>query len=71
MKIKITYKTDQELAGVLNAILNVFPSAKVHESDKHSPYKHVYLSIKEQRQNAEKQGKTVDAPCSSWYNKIK
>ena len=54
MKVRITYKTDQELAEMLSAILNAFPSARVHKSDKHEPYRHAYLSIKERRGNAER-----------------
>lgn len=53
MKVRITYKTDQELTEILSAILKAFPSAKVHKSDKYEPYKHAYLSIKERRENAE------------------
>ena len=48
MKIKITYlpAEDQEAADIQAAILRRFPGAKIHESEAHPPFKHIYLSTK-------------------------
>lgn len=48
MKIKITYLSaeDQEAADIQAAILRRFPGVKIHKSDAHPPFKHIYLTTK-------------------------
>ena len=49
MKVKITYLPEEEDAAVadLAALQLRHPDAKVHRSDRHPPYKHIYLTAKE------------------------
>lgn len=48
MKITIAYlpAEDQEAADIQAAILRRFPGAKIHKSEAHPPYKHIYLTTK-------------------------
>ena len=48
MKIKITYaaEEDQEVTRTVNAIKQLHPHIRVHKSDRHPPYKHLYLTVK-------------------------
>lgn len=46
MKIKIAFTPeDSESAAVAHdALLRLYPRAKVRESEKHPPFKHIYLT---------------------------
>lgn len=48
MKFKIAYlpEEEQEAAADLAALLSRHPGAKVHRSDVHPPFKHIYLTTK-------------------------
>ena len=49
MKVKITYQRGEERRAALMAAFakGLAPDAKVKESDKHPPYRHIYISSKE------------------------
>ena len=53
MKVKITYLPEEEVAAAadLAALQLRHPDAKVHRSDRHPPYKHIYLTAKEERKH--------------------
>lgn len=46
MKIKISYKQDEEknAGAAVMALLRVLPGAKVRKSDRHAPFIHTYLT---------------------------
>ena len=46
MKIKISYKPDEEkeATAAVVAFLRLHPGAKVHKSDKHAPFMHIYMA---------------------------
>lgn len=48
MKIKISYlpNEEQEAAGIQAAILRRFPEARIHKSEEHQPFKHIYVTTK-------------------------
>ena len=48
MKITIAYLPEEERkANLMKSIaLGIIPGAKVKESDRHAPFKHIYLSSK-------------------------
>ena len=50
MKITISYIEAEKntAAADLNALLQRHPGAKVKSSEKHPPFKHIYLSIKKE-----------------------
>lgn len=56
MKIKISYKPDEEkeAAASVVAFLRIHPDATVRKSDRHDPFRHIYIAT----QHAEK-------PCKS------
>lgn len=45
MKIKITYKTEQEADKVLKLLHPMLHYAKVKKSQAHPPYKHIYIEL--------------------------
>lgn len=49
MKIPIAYIAEEEEAAAadLAALLQVHPGAKVRKSDRHPPWKHIYLATRE------------------------
>ena len=49
MKWKCTYQPEEESAAAadLAALLQRHPGAKVKRSDKHPPYRHIYVTIPE------------------------
>ena len=47
MKIKITYRTDQEADRVLKLLQPILHYAKVKKSQTHPPYKHIYIEVVE------------------------
>lgn len=48
MKVTIAYLPGEERkAGIIEAFIKgLIPGAKVHESDRHAPFKHIYLTSK-------------------------
>lgn len=46
VKVKITYKPEQakEAAAALAALRQMFPTARVHETDRNAPTKALYLT---------------------------
>ena len=48
MKITIAYLPDEERnVGIIRAFVkSLLPETKVRESERHSPYKHIYLTTK-------------------------
>lgn len=48
MKFKISYlpEEEQEAAADLAALRSRHPGAKVHKSDAHPPFRHIYLTTK-------------------------
>lgn len=59
MKISIAYIPAQEegTAAIVAAILRLFPGAKVHESDRHAPFHHIYITTRK-----------PETPCGSKEN---
>lgn len=47
VKVKITYKPEQapEAAAALAALRRMFPTARVHETDRNAPTKALYLTV--------------------------
>lgn len=47
MKITLAYLPieDQDAADIQAAILRRFPDAKIHKSEAHPPFKHIYLTV--------------------------
>ena len=60
MKITIAYLPGEERkADLLKTIaLGAIPGAKVKESDRHTPFKHIYLTSKKPRSNETPKGST-------------
>lgn len=48
MKISIAHLPDEQekAAATLAALLQLHPSTKVRKSDRHPPFKHIYLTTK-------------------------
>lgn len=48
MKISIAHLPEEQesAAADLAVLLQRHPGARVHESDRHAPYKHIYLTTK-------------------------
>ena len=48
MKITLAYlETERKsAAAVLAALLRLFPTANIRESDRHPPYKHMYVTTR-------------------------
>ncbi len=48
MKITIAYLPEQEkkTAAIVATVLHLFPGAKVHESDRHAPFHHIYITTR-------------------------
>jgi len=48
MKITIAYLPDEDRnVGIIRAFVKgLFPETKVRESDRHAPFKHIYLTTK-------------------------
>ena len=48
MKITIAYLPEEEQKAKLlqSVALGIIPGAKVKESDRHAPYKHIYLTTR-------------------------
>lgn len=46
MKIKISYKPDEEkeAAASVEAFLRIHPDAIVRKSDRHDPFRHIYIA---------------------------
>lgn len=46
MKIKISYKLEEEKEATASmaAFLRLHPGATVRKSDRHDPYKHIYIA---------------------------
>lgn len=53
MKIKISYKPEEEkrATAAVVAFLRLFPGATVRKSDRHAPFRHIYITTKEPRQD--------------------
>ena len=49
MKITLAYIAEEEEAAAADpaALLQVHPGAKVRKSDRHPPWKHIYLATRE------------------------
>lgn len=45
MKIKITYRTDDELSDVLGCLTSGYEHIKLRRSDRHPPYRHAYITV--------------------------
>ena len=47
MKITVAYlPEDGDVSAVVAAILRLYPDAKVRKSDRHAPYRHIYMTTK-------------------------
>ena len=48
MKIKLAYTLEErkEAAAAMAALLRLYPGAKIRESSRHEPFKHMYLTTK-------------------------
>lgn len=48
MKITLAYipEEEQEANAATTAILRIYPRSKVRKSDRHPPFKHIYLTTK-------------------------
>lgn len=48
MKITIAYTQDEERSACLavRLLLRIFPAIRVHKSEHHPPYKHIYMTTK-------------------------
>lgn len=57
MKIKISYKSDEEKEATasLVAFLKLHPGATVRKSDRHDPFRHIYIATEKQ----------PDIPCNN------
>lgn len=49
MKLKITYHEDSEAQEVMNLLDPLLKQAKVKKSDKHAPYKHIYIELNQKK----------------------
>ena len=56
MKITIAYTAENEkkATAIMEGIKRICPEVKIRTSDRHSPYKHIYLSFPEQRHALDK-----------------
>lgn len=61
MKIKISYKPDEEKEATASvvAILRIHPGAIVRKSDRHAPFRHIYLTTEKRPENPCKNGGNV------------
>ena len=50
MKIKISYKPDEEKEATASvvAFLRLHPGATVRKSDRHDPFRHIYITTENQ-----------------------
>ena len=46
MKVTIAYLPTEEGEAALAALLQLYPGAKVRKSERHPPFKHIYLTTK-------------------------
>ncbi|MBQ3542150.1 MAG: hypothetical protein IJA45_03385 [Oscillospiraceae bacterium] len=62
MKIKISYKPDEEkeAAASVVAFLRIHPGAIVRKSDRHDPFRHIYIATEKQR----------NPPCKNTQNVV-
>ena len=53
MKVTIAYLPEEERsAGTIKTFIEaLIPGTRVRESDRHAPYKHIYLTIKKQKRS--------------------
>ena len=60
MKITIAYLPEEgNMASVIKGFIKrLHPDIKVHESDRHAPYKHIYLATKKPESNYGSQGQS-------------
>lgn len=56
MKIKISYKSDEEKEATASvvAFLKLHPGATVRKSDRHDPFRHIYIATQR-----------IEKPCKS------
>ena len=61
MKIKISYKPDEEKEATASvmAFLQIHPGATVRKSDRHDPFRHIYIATEKQQNPACKNTKNV------------
>ena len=61
MKIKISYKTDEEKEATasVEAFLRLHPGAIVRKSNRHDPFRHIYIATKIQQETTCQNCKTV------------
>ena len=62
MKIKISYKPDEEKEATASvvAFLRLHPGATVRKSDRHDPFRHIYIATEKQ----------PDTPCKKENNVV-
>lgn len=62
MKIKISYKPDEEKEAVASmvAFLQIHPGAIVRKSDRHDPFRHIYIATEKQQ----------NSPCKNIKNMV-
>lgn len=56
MKITFAYlpEEQEDANSGVSALKRLYPNMKLRKSEKHEPYRHVYLNIKSQLQNKQK-----------------
>lgn len=61
MKIKISYKQDEEKEATASmvAFLRLHPGAKVRRSDRHAPFIHIYITTERQEGHTCKNGENM------------
>lgn len=60
MKITIAYLPGEEpqVTKLKNVMCIVLGDAKVHESDRHAPFKHIYLTTRKAEKHSNSKGST-------------
>lgn len=64
MKGKISYEAWEEVdvAAIVAFMRRQFPGIKVHKSDNHPPYKHLYLTTRKSKNPCETKENTCHTP---------
>lgn len=64
MKITIAYLPDEQEAVTTSvaALRHIFPNVKVRKSDRHPPFKHIYLTTKMSRNPCNSKGSACITP---------
>lgn len=62
MKVKIAYLPGEEQAAEVlqKCAKEILKPVKVQRSDRHAPYKHIYIATEKQK----------DTPCNNWEHTV-